>query len=240
MISKLAVVETKEIGTNVQIGHFCVINKDVTIGDNVIIHHNVIIEPGVIIGNNVEIFPGAYIGKKPKGAGAVAREPNYEKIVSIGDSCSIGPHSTIYYDVFIGNNTLIGDNASIREKCVIGEYCIISRCVTINYNVKIGNRTKIMDLTHITGNCEIGDDVFISVLVKTTNDNAIGKLGYESERIIGPKINNGVLVGAGANLLPRITIGENSIVGASSVVSKDVPPAKLVIGSPARIIKSLD
>ncbi len=142
----------------------------------------------------------------------------------------------IYYDVTIGKHTLIGDNASIREKCVIGDFCIISRNVTINYNAKIGNRTKIMDSTHITGNCEIGDDVFISVLVKTTNDNAMGKSGYEEERIVGPKIQNGVLIGAGANILPGVTIGEKSIIGASLVVNEDVLSNKLVIGLPARII----
>lgn len=240
MISEYAVVETTQMGENVQIGHYSVVSKGVVVGNNVIIHPNVVLESGVVIGENVEIFPGAYVGKEPKGAGATSRKPNFKKTVIIGDNCSIGPHSTIYYDVMIGNNTLIGDNASIREKCTIGEYCIISRGVTVNYNASIGDRTKIMDLTHITGNCKIGEDVFISVLVKTTNDNAIGTLGYDEERVIGPKINNGVLIGAGANLLPRVTVGEKSIVGASSVVSKDVPPHKLVIGAPARVIKSLD
>lgn len=239
MISNNSVVESMKIGKNVSIGHFSVIKEGVCIGDNVIIHENVVIEPGVTIGNSVEIFPGAYIGKEPKGAGATARKPEFEKIIIIGDNCSIGPHCTIYYDVIIGNNTLVGDNASIREKCRIGEYCIISRSVTINYNAIIGNRTKIMDLTHITGNCRIGDDVFISILVKTTNDNAIGKYGYDEEKIIGPTIQNGALIGAGANLLPRVNIGENSIVGASSVVTKDVPANKLVIGAPAKIIREV-
>lgn len=239
MISNLAVVETKDIGENVQIGPFAVIAENVKIGKNVVIHPSVVVAPGVIIGDNVEIFPSAFIGKDPKGAGATARTPEYEKKVTIGNNCSIGPHSTIYYDVVIGKNTLIGDNASIREKCIIGDYCIISRSVTFNYNVKVGNRTKIMDLTHITGNCTIGDDVFVSILVKTTNDNAIGKFGYDEEKIVGPTINNGALIGAGANILPRVTIGENSIVGASSVVTKDVPSNKLAIGTPAKVIKSV-
>ena len=69
MISKMAVVETDQIGRNVNIGEFCVIRDGVILGDDVTIHPNVIIKSGVTIGNGVEIFPGTYIGKKPKEAG---------------------------------------------------------------------------------------------------------------------------------------------------------------------------
>jgi len=239
MISPLAIVETKDIGENVIIHPFSIIRGTVKIGHGVVIHPHVVIEEGVTIGNHVEIFPQAYLGKTPKGAGATARQPVFDKTLIIGDNCSIGPHSTIYYDVVIGRNTLIGDGASIREKVTIGEYCIISRGVTINYNVRIGNRTKIMDLSHITGNCEIGDDVFISVLVATTNDRAIGKLEYDENRVQGPKIGNRVSVGANANILPNVVIGEDAIVAASSVVTKDVPVGKMVAGLPARVIKDV-
>jgi UDP-3-O-[3-hydroxymyristoyl] glucosamine N-acyltransferase len=239
MISSLAIVETTEIGENVTIHPFSIIRSNVRIGSNVVIHPNVVIEENITIGDDVEIFPHAYLGKIPKGAGATARQATFDKILTIGNGCSIGPHSTIYYDVIIGSNTLIGDGASIREKVTIGNYCIISRCVTINYNTNIGDRVKIMDLSHITGNCEIGDDVFISVLVATTNDRAIGKLSYDETRVQGPKIGNRVSIGAQANILPNVVIGDDAIVAASSVVSKDVLAGKMVAGSPARVIKDL-
>ncbi len=234
-ISDLAVVETDRIGQNVTVHPFAVIREGVVIGNNVIIHPHVVIESGVTLGDNVEVFPGAYLGKVPKGAGATARTPEFERRIVIGESCSIGPHAVIYYDVVLGRNTLIGDGASIREKARIGDYCIISRYVTLNYNVTIGNRTKIMDLTHITGNTRIGDDVFISILVSTVNDNQIGKTGYSDEAIQGPCIENGVAVGSSANIFPAVTIGESAVVGASALVTKDVPPRKVVTGIPAVI-----
>jgi acetyltransferase-like isoleucine patch superfamily enzyme len=237
MISELAVVETGEIGPGTAIHPFAVVRSGARLGRNVIIHPHAVIETGVEIGDGVEVLPGAYLGKVPKGAGATARVPDFERRVIIGPECAIGPHAVIYYDVQIGRNTLIGDGASIREKVRIGDHCIISRGVTINYNTTIGNRTKIMDLTHITGNCEIGDDVFIAVLVATTNDSAIGKQGYDEARMRGPRIANGAAIGAMANLLPGVSIGAGAVIAAGSLVSRDIPAGKFALGSPARVLK---
>lgn len=236
-ISKLAHVQTDQLGQNVTVHEFVVIRENAQIGNNVIIHPHVVIESGVIIGDNVEIFPGTYIGKVPKGAGATARTPVFEPYVRIGDNCSIGPNAIIFYDVEIGNNTLIGDGASIREKCRIGSFCIISRYVTINYNTQIGNYTKVMDLTHLTGNSKIGNNVFISLCVGMTNDNLVGRGGYDEERIIGPQIEDYAVVGVGASILPAVRIGRNATVGAGAVVTKDVPDNAVVMGIPAKVVR---
>lgn len=217
-----------------------IIHDDVIIGENVVIRDYAVIYPGVRIGDNVEIMEGAVIGRLPKGANAIARKIIGEyKNVIIGDGTVISPYAIIYTDVKIGKGTLIGDSASIREQCIIGDECIISRMVTVNYNTKIGNRTKIMDNSHITGNMVIGNNVFISVLVATTNDNNIGTNGYDEKRVIGAIISDNVSIGAAANILPNITIGEGSVIGASALVTKDIPPKKLVMGVPGKIIRGL-
>ena len=239
MISEKAIIETDHIGKNCTIRENAILRKGVIIGDNVTIHPNVIIEKGCVIGNNVELFPGTYIGKVPNSAGATARPLSFNKEIFIGDNCAIGPYATIFYDVKIGNNTLIGDGASIREQCKIGKFCIISRYVTVNYNSTIGDYTKIMDLTHITGNSIIGKNVFISIHVSTVNDNVVVNKEYDEERIVGPTIEDNVTVGAGAILLPGILISKGAMIASGSVVTKDVPKKVLVLGIPARIIKSL-
>jgi len=233
MISKQAIVETKNIGKNVTIEEFSIVRPHVTIGNDVIIHPYVIISEGTVLGDGVEIFSGSIIGKEPKGAGALARPPKFEQRVVIGPHTTVGPHAVIYYDVEIGDHTLVGDGASIREQCRIGSYCIISRYVTINYNVKIGDRTKVMDLTHVTGNCIIGDDVFISTTVGMANDNLNADKSYAEEEAKGPRIYNGAVIGVGATLLPGIIVGEKSVVGAGSVVTKNVERETLVMGVPA-------
>jgi acetyltransferase-like isoleucine patch superfamily enzyme len=96
-----------------------------------------------------------------------------------------------------------------------------------------------MDLTHITGNCRIGDDVFISVLVSTANDNVLVTREYKAEAILGPTIADKASIGLGASLLPAVFIGEGAMVGAGSVVTRDVPPYRLAIGTPARSVRDL-
>ena len=237
MISKLAVVETGIIGDGTRIEEFAVIRAGAELGNDVIIHPHVIIEDGVVIGDGVEIFPGTYIGKEPKGAGATTRRAEFERKVTIGANCAIGPNAVIYYGVSVGENTLIGDGASILDRCQIGYGCVISRNVTINYNASIGDRTKIMDSTHVTGNCRIGNDVFISLLVGMANDNALGQEGYSEEMVIGPTIEDGTMIGLGANLLPGVTVGERAIVGAGTLVTKHVEPGTVVMGLPARFVR---
>ena len=240
MISHLAVVQTQTIGTNVTIHEFSVVRENVSLGNNVTIHPHVVIESGVSIGDNVEIFPGAYVGKTPKGAGVLSRPINFEPVIFIGANSSIGPQAVIYYDVHIGNNTLIGDGASIREQCRIGNFNILGRYVTINYSVQTGNHVRIMDHSWLAGNMIIEDDVAISGGVYTTNDNGIGKDYYQEHIMQGAHIKHGARIGAGAVLLPNITLGRGSVVAAGSVVTKNVNDYTLVMGSPARCIRMIE
>ena len=239
MISAHAVVLTDTIGPGVKIAEFAVVREGVHLGKDVTIHPHVTIEPGVNIEDGVEIFPGAYLGKEPKGVGATSRTVTFERHLRVGRGSSIGPNAVIFYDVEIGAETLIGDGASIREQCRIGTHCLISRYVTVNYNTMIGDRTRIMDSTHITGNCIIGNDVFISTLVATVNDNEMVLRSYAESKIVGPRIDDNVSIGAGACLLPGVHVGKGAIVGAGSVVTKDVESYTIVMGVPARLTRRL-
>jgi len=230
-----------KIASSAIIPETVVIHDDVTIEDNVVIHDYVVLYPKVTIKKKAEIYDFCVIGKLPTPAKAVSRPTlkDYHPVI-IGEETVLCPHATIYTDVIIGNGTLLGDGASIREECRIGDNCIISRFVTVNYHTFIGNRTKIMDLTHITGNCFVGDDVFIGMLVSTANDNNLASRKYEEENTKGPVISNKSTIGTGSILLPAISIGEGSIVGAGAVVTKDVETNSLVMGVPAKFVKLID
>lgn len=218
-----------------------VIHNGASIAENVIIHDYVVIYPNVVIEEGAEIFDHCTIGKAPKAPGCTSRiiETEFSPTI-IGANSILSPNCVVYQGTSIGHNTLLGDNCSIREDCKIGDFCIISRNVSVNYNTLIGNRTKIMDNSHITGNCVIEDDCFISVLVAMTNDNTMGREEYDVGHVKGPHIMSRCTIGAGANILPGVTIGENCIVGASALVTKDIPSNKVVMGVPARVVRDVD
>lgn len=196
--------------------------------------------PGTIIRKGAEIYDNCVIGKLPTTPGSTARtyDVEYGETI-IGEKSILCPGVVIYTSTVIGNNTLLGDNCSIREKCRVGDYCIVSRNVSVNYETEIGNYTKIMDNTHITGNMKIGNHVFISVLVATTNDNSMGRDSDATGHLMGPIVEDYVTIGAGANLLPGVVVGENAIVGASALVTKNVSKGKVVMGVPAKIIRDV-
>lgn len=237
MISKLAIIETDYIGQNAEIAEYAIIRKDVKIGNNVVIHPFAIIEEGVEIGNNVEIFSHAIVGKSPKGPG-LANNPSFSKYAKVGDYCVIGPNAVIYYGDEIGINTLIGDGVSIRENCKIGDNCVIGRNVTMNFGVKMGNCCRVMDLSHITGRAVIEDNVFVGPGVSSADDNKMGRgEDYNPNEDQGVHIKKGASIGEGCVLLPKVTVGEGSIVGAGTIVRKNVKDQKMVIGN-MEILKS--
>lgn len=239
MISLQAIVESGEIGANVTISEFAIVRRGAVIEDNVILHPYVVIEEGVRIGAGSEIFPYTLVGKTPKSAGATARPLTFAPETVIGSGCALGPQAVIYYDVHVGDGTLVGDGASIREGCRVGAGCVIGRHVTLNYDTSIGDGTKIMDHSWMAGNMKVGRGVFISGGVMTANDNEMGAQGYDPQNVIGPEIGDQVRIGAGAILLPRICVGEGAVIAAGSVVTRDVEPFSLMMGTPARVVRRL-
>ena len=138
-------------------------------------------------------------------------------------------------DSKIGQGTKIWVNAQVREKSVIGENCVIGKDTYIDINVRIGNRTKIQNGVSIFHGVELEDDVFIGPNAAFTND-CFPRAFSKSWAILPTKVKQGASVGANATVICGITIGRYAMIGAGSVVTKDVVPHALVAGNPARQI----
>lgn len=149
--------------------------------------------------------------------------------VNIGKNCILRPGTTIYSDVRIGNDFSSGHDVMIRENTVIGDNVSVGSSCIIEGKCVIGNNVSLQSLVYIPTNVVIEDDVFIGPNAVLTNDPYPPRGGIK-----GPVIKKGASVGANATILPGVVIGEGALVGAASVVTKDVPAYTLAVGNPAR------
>jgi acetyltransferase-like isoleucine patch superfamily enzyme len=147
-------------------------------------------------------------------------------------------------DVKLGRNVRIYDFTNLYG-CEVGDDSKVGTFVEIQKGAKIGRRCKISSHTFICEGVTIEDEVFIGHNVTFTNDRrprataGNGQLQTEADWACeATLVKRGASIGSGATLLCGITIGENALVGAGSVVTKDVPAGATVAGNPARVIKS--
>lgn len=225
-----------QVGAGTQLGHNSVIHENVQIGVNCRIGSGVVIHAGSLIGNNVRVDDNTVIGKLPMKAAlsAVTQDQTLEPCF-ISDDCMIGAMVVIYRGCTVRTKVMVADMASLRENVEVGEYTIIGRGVTVENKVRIGSRCKLETEAYITALSEIGDGCFIAPEVTFTNDNFLGRTKDRFKYHKGVTMKRGARIGANVTVLPGLTLGEDALVAAGSVVTRDVPARKVVLGSPAKV-----
>ncbi len=155
----------------------------------------------------------------------------------------IHPTAEVSPRAVIGEGTSIWHQCQVREGAHLGEQCIIGKNVYIDFDVQIGSRVKIQNNCSVYHGATLEDGVFLGPHVVLTNDlypraiNPDGTLKGNDDWEVGPiRVCYGASIGARSVLLPGVTIGRFALVGAGSVVTRDVPDYGLVVGAPARLI----
>jgi acetyltransferase-like isoleucine patch superfamily enzyme len=203
------------------------------------IHPSAIVYPGTVLGEGVKVLENAVVGKQPSLSprSTAKREPLPPTV--IGDGTIVSTGAIVFAGSEIGARVILGDQSCVRERVTVGDDVVIGRGSLVENDTTIGAMTKIQAEAYITAYSTLEDNVFIAPCVVTTNDNFMGRTEKRHDLIKGPTIRRGARVGGGAILCPAVEIGEEAFVGAGAVVTKDVPPRKLVVGSPARVLRDV-
>jgi UDP-2-acetamido-3-amino-2,3-dideoxy-glucuronate N-acetyltransferase len=140
----------------------------------------------------------------------------------------------------VGEGTRIGNFVLIRDKTVIGKYCVVGSYLDIEGEVHIGDFVSLQSGCYITRGVVIEDQVFCGPRIITMNDK---RISYRRPSLTftrqAPRILRAARIGGGSILCPGVTIGENALVGAGSVVTRDVADRSIVAGNPAVVIGSV-
>lgn len=212
---------------NTFISPSAVIGSNVKIGDNTIIYDNVEIGDNTIISNDCVIGePLSTYYEDP------ANYSNPKTV--IGQDSLIRSHSIIYADSFFGSGFSTGHRVTIREKTIVGINCRVGTLSDIQGHSEFGNYCWLHSNVHIGQNSKIGNFVFIYPYVVFTNDPT-----PPSNICKGPTIGDYTQIAVGAIILPGVQIGEHCLIGAGAVVGKNIENEMLVLGNPAKEIKSV-
>lgn len=147
------------------------------------------------------------------------------------------PTSIIDNDIKIGKNTKIWAFSHISKGVVIGENCVIGEGVHIGPNIIIGDNCKIQNHSLLYEGVTLEDNVFLGPNTITTNDFTpqVGGDWKNSNRFRKTLFKQGCSIGANSTIICGVTIGENSLIGAGSVVTKNIPKNGTAFGNPAKL-----
>ncbi|MBI5453327.1 MAG: N-acetyltransferase [Deltaproteobacteria bacterium] len=159
---------------------------------------------------------------------------------------ALARYTLVSDDVKLGENVRLGNFVNLYG-CTIGARTRIGAFVEIQKNAVVGRDCKIQSHSFICEGVNIEDEVFIGHSVTFINDTyprattRDGRMQSESDWTVLPTlVKRGASIGSGSTILANVTIGESSIIGAGSIVTRDVPPRTIVAGNPAKVLRSVN
>jgi acetyltransferase-like isoleucine patch superfamily enzyme len=192
-----------------------------------------LIHPNVQMGLNCTLGAFVLIGEPARG-----RRPG-ECATSIGAEANIRSHTVIYAGNRIGLRFQTGHAVLLREDNEIGDDVSIGSGSVIEHHVRIGHRVRLHSNVFVPEFSVLEDECWLGPNVVLTNARYPCSPGAKSE-LRGPVVESQAKIGANATILPGVRIGRGALVGAGSVVVRDVPPGAVVAGNPARLINQVD
>jgi acetyltransferase-like isoleucine patch superfamily enzyme len=206
----------------------------VTILERAVVGPFAVIHGGVSLAEHARIDEHAVVGKPELGYAVGRIYPGAGAVLGAGVVVRAG--AVVYADVHIGVNTLVGHHTLLRTGVHVGAETLLGHHLTVERATRIGRDVRCSPGSHITSSTQIADRVFLGAGVRTINDKTLTWRDPHRKPVLEPpQFELGAKVGSGCTVLAGVIVGEHALVGAGSLVTRNVPAGALAYGSPARV-----
>ena len=214
------------------------VGEGVTIAHDVVLGAGVTIHDGTAIGAGCVIEDGVVLGKRPRLARHSSVPRGELPGLVLAQRVTVCAGAVVFAGARIEADVILGDQSFVRERASVGAASVIGRGSVVDPAVRVGRRVRVQTNVYLTQGSVLEDDVFVGPGTTTTNDNTMARHdeGYE---LRGATLRRACRVGAGVVLVPGVEVGEEAFVGAGAVVTRDVAARSVVVGVPAREIRTV-
>lgn len=192
------------------------------------VHPSAIVSDDTVLGAGTQIGPFTLVGVDGDGPAVV-----------LGEGTNLRSHTVVYRGVRAGAGLATGHGTLIREGTVLGDRVSIGSHSVLEHHVTVGDGVRIHSSCFVPEFTVLEDGAWLGPGVRITNARYPNRPDTKAN-LEGVTVARGAAVGAGAVLLPGVRIGEGALVGAGAVVVRDVPDGAVVVGNPARVVRSTE
>lgn len=195
-----------------------------------------IIHGGTSVAEQARIEEYAVIGKPERGYAVGRIHPGAGAATMIGAGSVVRSGAVVYADVQLGPNTLVGHHSLLRTGVQVGAETQLGHHLTVERATSIGCAVRCSPGSHITSGTRIADQVLLGSGIRTINDKSLTwRDPCRMPQLMAPRFETGARVGSNCTILAGVMVGEQALVGAGSLVTRDIPAGTLAYGCPARI-----
>lgn len=210
--------------------------RPITVAAGAVIGAFAILHGGACVGEQARVEEHAVVGKPELGYAVGLVYPGTGGETILGAGAVVRSGAVLYACIRIGMNTLVGHHALLRTGVQVGADSQLGHHLTVERQTRIGRDVRCSPGSHLTSSTQLADRVFLGAGIRTINDKTLTwRQPHRKPVLSPPRFDIGAKVGSGTTVLPGVAVGEHALVGAGSLVTRDVPPGTLAYGCPAKV-----